>query len=102
MTNVLDFLAYPPEHVRLAICEWLRHHGIDPHIVPVPGRIERLPERRQIEHEAYVLGEDGHLVLDPHVDDAAREVRVVQLEAEPSPFPDVVLDRAVGAYVDVS
>lgn len=89
MIDRAEFQTFPPEPVRLAWCVWLRWHGIDPYTVPVPGWIERREAQRQIVHEAYVFDEHGRLLLNEVRDDALREVRVVQLEAEPSPFPTV-------------
>jgi len=80
------------------MCEWLRHHGIDPNDVPVPGWIERRPAERQVVHEAYALNEQGRRYMNETRTDAVREVRVVQLEAEPSPFPEEVYDPEVGPY----
>lgn len=70
----------PPAEVREPLCEWLRHHGIDPNeVCAEPGWIERDPGRRRIRYLAPRLLPDVGLV--EHV------VRTVQLEAVPSPFP---------------
>lgn len=67
--------------------DWCRHHGIDPNDVPASCWIERDEQRRRIVHEAYARNELGQRYPDETGQDAAREVRVVQLEAVPSPFP---------------
>lgn len=85
IADIRFFDTFPPDEVRLPMCEWLRHHGVDPNDVAVPGWIEIVPELRQIRYERYATNERGQpLVI---ADEIVREEHVVQLEAEPSEFP---------------
>jgi hypothetical protein len=80
----------PTPHERCAWGEWMRHHGVDPNDVAIcPGWIERRPAERQVAWLAYQLNEHGRLRWDAARNDAVREIHVVQLEAVPSPWPDV-------------
>lgn len=63
-------------------CEWLLKHGIEPTTVALHGWIQRDPQARRV----WYLG----LVLDRGLEDAPRtvtEMRHVQLESAPLPFP---------------
>lgn len=60
-------------------CAWLRHHGIDPNHVLVPGWIAVFRADRQIHYW-------GLVEIGPERITGEDEV-VVQLEAEPSRFP---------------
>jgi len=91
VSQLYTFDDMPPESIRLSMCDWLRHHGIDPGTVCVPGWIERRPGQRQIAYEAYALDEQGGRRLNEAMTEAVREQWVIQLEAEPSPFPDVIV-----------
>lgn len=97
MTDRYEFTRFPPEPERLAWCDWLRHHGIDPDDVVAVGWIERRVEQRQIAYEAYVRNADGNILYDAERDDARREIHVFQLEARPSPFPDLATARGTVA-----
>jgi hypothetical protein len=81
----------PPAEVRGPLCDWLRHHGIDPNDVCVsPGWIERDPHRRRVRYLTYGLDGRGQPLRDPLAldhDELLRVAVAVQLEAEPSPFP---------------
>ena len=83
----VEFDTFPPEDIRQAWCAWLRHHTIDPHDVSVPGFIELDTDAYRISYLSYDLNEHGRRYYDPSVDDAARIIRTVQLEARPSQFP---------------
>jgi hypothetical protein len=78
MIERMEF-ARPPENVRVAWCEWLRHHTIDPGDVTMHGFIERDTEARQVRYQTFNEGADGYYSF---------AVRVVQLESVPSPFPE--------------
>jgi hypothetical protein len=82
----------PTEAERLAWCDWLRHHTIDPdHVVANPedgGFIEIDTEARQIRFMAYDVNDKGNYYLASDGKRASISVRVVQLESRPSPFPD--------------
>jgi len=75
----------PPPQILHAWQDWLTAHGIDPFAVPIDSVIERRVGERQIAYEAFVCGSNGDLVRDG--DQFAREVRCVQLDAAPAPFP---------------
>lgn len=84
--------AFPiPEAERLAWCEWLRHHTINPDEVVAAekdgGFIELDKDARQIRYLAYDQNENGQRFVGPDGNHASRSVRVVQLEARPSDFP---------------
>lgn len=87
MIERAEFDDRPPEQLRLAWCAWMRHHGIDPDVVPIPGWVERDEQARRVVLEVYVLDEQGRKVANEDQTVAVREVQVVQLEAAPSPFP---------------
>lgn len=92
MTDVrYEFDRVPPELDRLAVCEWLQRHGVDPREVAVPGWIELRPERRQVAWAAYLWEEaaDGEprRILRSAADAGIRRESVLQLEARPMPFP---------------
>lgn len=87
MSTRYDFDRIPSEPLRLAVCDWLKAHGIDPCDVATPGWIELDDEARRVRWEAYRLDEHGRI---PVVDgDAVREVHSMQLESPPLPFPRV-------------
>lgn len=73
--DLTDFNEWPAE-LREQWRDWVRHHGVDPVDVACIA-IERRPNERQIRYFTFDL--------------TARPVceveHVVQLEAEPSPFP---------------
>lgn len=50
---------------RLALCEWLRAHDIDPHTVPAGEPIEVDTDNAVIRFKQTVDGPDGKPVLDP-------------------------------------
>lgn len=81
----------PSEPERLAWCEWLRHHTIDPdHVVGNPedgGFIEIDTDARRIRYLAYDVNENGRRYPTPDLTRASTSVRTVQLEAAPSDFP---------------
>lgn len=89
MIERVEFDKYPPEPVRLAFYGWLRHHGIDPDVVALPGWIERDAARRLVRCVGYHLDERGAPMLTDDRTDVVRYVQRYQLEAEPSPFPTV-------------
>ena len=89
MIERVEFDKYPPESVRLAFCGWMRHHGLDPAVVALPGWIERDTDRRLVRCVGYHLDERGVPMLTDDREDAVRYVQRYQLEAIPSPFPDV-------------
>lgn len=82
----IDYM--PPEDVRLAMCEWLRAHGIEPLTVPVPGWIERQPDLYRVAFESCVPDPVHKVKLNAAGDDVEREARHVQLEGLPLPWPD--------------
>lgn len=84
-----ELTGMPPEHVRLAWCDWLRWHTIDPCDVAVIGFIEIDTDARQVRWLSYDLNDKGHKYFDPKTQRAAQSVHVMQLEAVPSPFPDI-------------
>lgn len=81
-----DLLPTMPRAAREQWQAWLRHHGVDADDVAVPGMIERRPDARQVAYIAYELDENGRPVLGPN-HQTLTVVRIVQLEAAPSPFP---------------
>lgn len=93
MTTRRDFNARPPEPVRLAWCDWFRHHTIDPDKVVANdgdgGFVEIDPNARQIRYLAYNVNDNGNRFMAADGNGASRSVRVMQLESVPSPFPDV-------------
>lgn len=81
--QVFDRLPEEPE--RLAWCEWLTRHGIDPSDVVIPGAVWRYPGEYRVYYRSLVRDSDGHPVWD---DGGPREERrFVQLEGPPLPFP---------------
>jgi hypothetical protein len=87
MTVRKDFEQLPPEAIRLMWCDWLTHHTIDPDTVAIPGFIEIDHDAYRIAYLAFDLNENGRPFLDASRKDAQKSVRVVQLEARPSDFP---------------
>lgn len=86
-----EFDRMPPEPERLAWCDWLRHHTINPHdVVATGGWVEADYDTYRITYLAYDRDEHGRKYILPGTEQAARSVRVLQLEARPSPFPDTV------------
>lgn len=77
-----------PLQLRKRWCAWVIHHGINPNTVIVPGWIERRPAARQIAYLTAMFDADGRPRIREDRLDLLTEVRVVQLEAVPSPFPD--------------
>jgi len=79
------------ENERLAWCEWLRQHSIDPDTVAVvpPGFIEVDSDARLIRYLAFDVNENGNRYVAPCGRCASTSVRVVQLESPPSDFPVV-------------
>lgn len=77
----------PSEDVRLAWCDWLRHHGIDPTHVAL-GFIEADSDTWQIRYVAYDLDDQGRRYATPDLLRASTSERVVQLAAPPLPFPE--------------
>lgn len=84
---------FMPEPVRTAMLDWFSRHGINADEVPIPSIVERQPRERRIVHEVYLLNDAGGRYVDATGEDAARMVAIVQLDREPGPFPDVVLDH---------
>ncbi len=85
----IEFDTHPPEPVRLALCGWLRRHGIDPDHVVIPGWIERQCDRYRVAWLAAVRDETGRIVLNEARDAAMVTERFVQLEGPPMPWPTV-------------
>lgn len=86
-----------PEPVRLAMVEWLAHHGIDAVDVCSPGLIERQPRRRRVTIEQYLRHADhGGRYADATGEDTAREIRTYDIAHDVEPFPTVALDYAAG------
>jgi hypothetical protein len=84
----VHFDQVPSERERLAWCEWFRRHGVNPDQVCVcPGWVERRVGAYQVAYLAYALNERGERYSNPEHTDAVREVRVVQLEGLPLPYP---------------
>lgn len=83
----VEFGSLPREPIRLALCEWLRRHGIDPNNVAVPGWIHRQIDERRVRFLGYQ--EDYRTAPLPRDGDPT-EIQWVQLEAPPLPLPDVV------------
>lgn len=83
-----EFDTMPPEDTRQAWCTWLRHHTIDPHDVAVPGFIEVDSDVYRISYLTYDLDDRGRRYVVPGEDRVATSVRVMQLEARPSPLPE--------------
>lgn len=79
---------------RAAWIAWCERLGIDPNDVAVPGGIERDPENRRVLWFGFARDVEGHLQLNEAGDEAVRELRFVQLEAEPPPFPAEVIHAA--------
>lgn len=90
-----EFPSIPPEADRLVWCDWLRHHTIDPNqVVALDGFIEVDSDARQIRYLAYNLNAEGNKFVDPNNDErASMSVRVLQLEARPSSFPQLASGR---------
>lgn len=88
MIELVDFDKLPPESVRLAWCDWLRHHTIDPDYVAVPGFVEVDYATYRIRYLAYDRDDQGRKHLTPDGTRAAMSERTLQLEACPSPLPD--------------
>lgn len=95
-----EFDRLPPEPVRLAVCDWLRTHGINPNDVAVPGWIERRPATYQVAYQGYEWETDDDGSPRPRLtddrSDAIRRERVLQLEARPLPFPRVAAEHDLG------
>jgi hypothetical protein len=84
--------------------EWLRRHGIDPLKVPIGGLIERHFVSRSVVLVMFDWDETSNAprIADGPADSLwadgtprgywVQAVTVVQLEAAPLPFPDVVLE----------
>lgn len=89
--EIQDFDEFPPDEVRRVWCEWLRHHGVDPSHVAIPGRIGRFVCERQVRYLSWCLArtpEDcTHEHIGPDAEEFPRVLRIVQLESEPSQFP---------------
>jgi hypothetical protein len=83
-----EFDTIPPEPLRLAWTDWLRHHTIDPEHISVPGFIEVDFDTYRIRWLAYDLDEQGNYYFWPGTEQVAQSVRALQLEARPSPFPE--------------
>lgn len=83
-----EFATYPPEDERQAWCDWLRHHTINPNAVVVPGFIEADFDTYRVSYLTFDLDERGRRYFGPDTGDVAKSVRVLQLEARPSPFPE--------------
>lgn len=81
------FPSRPSNTERLTWCEWFRKHGVDPADVALPGWVERREDERQLAYEAFERDENGRITIAASGDEAARTVRVVQLEAAPLPWP---------------
>jgi hypothetical protein len=87
---------------RLAICEWLRRHGIDANGVPIPNRIVRDEEARTVTLDLlhgftgttaslHLLSEcpDRTQPVSRREDDACTTRTVIVLEGRPMPFPEM-------------
>lgn len=83
----VEFRRLPDEPTRVAVCEWLRRHGIDPHTVVVPGWIERQPDRCRVAWLSSVRDEAGNIVSNEARDEFLTVERYVQLEGPPLPWP---------------
>jgi len=62
---------------------WFAVHGIDPAGVPLDGWVGRDESNRRVYVEMYEVDQCGRVSVD-----AARIIRVFQLESVPLPFPD--------------
>lgn len=82
----VDIDGDPPEDVRLALCDWCLHHGINPDSVPIGCYIERRPGARQVGYTRVVLNDQGHPCVDQN-DQVVTTDAFQQLEAEPLPWP---------------
>lgn len=95
MITRVEIDGLPPEDVRLAWCDWLRHHGIDPTHVAF-GFIEADSATWQIRYVAYDLNDQGCRYATPDLLRASTSVRVVQLAAPPAPFPEAAHRSVTG------
>ncbi len=73
--------------------DWFRHHTINPNLVSIDGWVERDEPLRQVRFLTFkgaTFDAKGRLLIpNPAVgEDVVYEVRTVQLEAVPSPFPE--------------
>lgn len=79
----------PPLQLREWWVKWFNHHGIDEHDVAVPGWVQRESESRQIRYRGFYRNPDGRISIQNLGDSqrSSHQIKVVQLEAEPSRFP---------------
>lgn len=82
-----------PGDVRLAWCEWLRRHGIDPMVVSIHGPIEVDVDAHRISYLAYDLDEHGNKYAAPDGMAAAQSERTVRFGTPLAPLPEVLARR---------
>jgi hypothetical protein len=84
MIELAGFTEMPPEEIRAAMCEWLRFHGIDPNLVPIPCDITSDHESCSIWVDEFVLDKDGARTIAE--DGTYAKVRM-QHQGETAPLP---------------
>lgn len=97
MTETLHFRGRPSEPVRLAMCEWLRRHGIDPGYVPDSRTYFRRHDGTDgppgLSCEQYIPTPDGDIEWDREREQAVIRTVFVPLEGPPLPFPEITRER---------
>lgn len=89
MSERLVFDERPPKAERLALCDWLRIHGIDPDDLVLPCWVERDVENYRVRYLGAVRDENGKLQPAPGGEVVVTAEQYVQLEGPPLPFPAV-------------
>jgi hypothetical protein len=91
-----EIRSLPPEPIRVAWCDWLQHHTVNPDVVCASttqeGFIEIDYDAYQIRYLAYNLDDNGGRYGFYKDGDyqVSTSVRVTQLEARPSELPEVL------------
>lgn len=73
------------EQARVALCDWLRQHGLNPEAIPDDAAIAVDDQDRTITYEVYVRDVRG---------DPQRHTVTKKLDAAPLPFPAIVMEVA--------
>lgn len=94
LTDRLFQCERPDAEAREAMCGWLRRHSIDPMHVWDEGLLVRDLTRRRVCYVGWEFDDDGYPALTDDGQDIAWRMCWVQLEAEPEPWPDIVVRKA--------